>query len=156
MEKDIKPMRTVDKIRLLAEPVCAENSVELWDVEYVKEAGGYYLRLYIDKTGGISISDCEAVSRAMDKLLDEHDPIENAYTFEVSSAGAERVLKTDEHFQRFIGEYIEVKLYKAIDGKKSFLGELISYGDNTLKLSQGDIEIEFEKSQIAQVRLRII
>ena len=108
----------------LARPAVEEQGCSLWDVEYVKEAGSWYLRLYIDKEGGVSIDDCEAVSRAVDPLLDEADPIQDAYTFEVSSAGADRVLKRPEHFAAFLGAEVDVKFYRAIDGQKSCTGVL--------------------------------
>ena len=96
----------------LAAPVVAEQGCELWDVEYVKEAGTWYLRLYIDKEGGVSINDCEAISRRVSDLLDEADPIEGSYTFEVSSAGAERPLKRPSDFERFLGSPVTVRLYQ--------------------------------------------
>ena len=101
----------------LAAPAIAEQGCTLWDVEYVKEAGEWFLRIYIDKEGGISIEDCEAVSRPLSDKLDEADPIEGSYTFEVSSAGADRVLKKPEHFARFQGSEVEVRLYRARDGR---------------------------------------
>ena len=93
----------------LARPVVEACGCTLWDVEYIKEAGSWYLRLYIDKEGGISIDDCEAVSRGVDPLLDEADPIQDPYTFEVSSAGADRPLKKPEHFEAFMGAEVDVK-----------------------------------------------
>ena len=99
----------------LAAPVIAAQGCELWDVEYVKEAGTWYLRLYIDKEGGVSIDDCEAISRRVSDLLDEADPIEGSYTFEVSSAGAERPLKRASEFARFLGSPLTVRLYKNRD-----------------------------------------
>ena len=97
----------------MALPVSREQGVELWDVEYLKEAGQWYLRVYIDKDGGISINDCENFSRALDPILDEEDPIPESYIFEVSSAGVERVLKRPSDFQKFLGSKVEVKLYQA-------------------------------------------
>ncbi len=139
----------------LARPVVEGLGCSLWDVEYVKEAGSWYLRVYIDKAGGVSIDDCEAVSRALDGLLDEADPIPDSYTFEVSSAGAERQLKRPGDFAQFMGSLVAVKLYSAIDGQKEYIGNLTAYQD-------GDIEIEnqagrrrFSKDQVASVRLRI-
>ena len=104
----------------LAAPVIAAQGCELWDVEYVKEAGTWYLRLYIDKEGGVSIDDCEAISRRVSDLLDEADPIEGSYTFEVSSAGAERPLKRASDFARFLGSPVTVRLYKNRDGNTPF------------------------------------
>ena len=104
--------KVTERVQALAEPVAAEYGCELWDVEYVREAGAWYLRLYIDKPGGVSIDDCEAVSRALDPVLDEADPIPTSYIFEVSSAGAERVLKRPGDFERFLGEQVEVRHYQ--------------------------------------------
>ena len=106
----------------LAAPAVAAAGCELWDVEYVREAGVWYLRLYLDKEGGVDIIDCENVSRVVSDLLDEADPIEGSYTFEVSSAGAERALKRPSDFARFMGSPVTVKLYKAKDGRKAFAG----------------------------------
>ncbi len=136
----------------LAAPIAEEQGCKLWDEEYVKEAGNWILRIYIDKEGGVSINDCEAVSRPLSDKLDEVDPIEGSYTLEVSSAGADRVLKKPEHFAAFIGSEVEVRLYRAMDGKKEFVGVLAGYenGDVTL---EGDIR--FEKKDVAQVRLHV-
>ena len=116
--------KVTDIVWELAEPVVKENGCELWDVEYVREAGQWYLRLYLDKEGGVDILDCEAVSRRVSDLLDEADPIESSYMFEVSSAGAERQLKRPSDFQRFLGQPVLVKTYKNRDGRKEFAGTL--------------------------------
>lgn len=138
----------------LCAPVVAEHGCSLWDVEYVKEAGGWFLRLYLDKEGGVSINDCEAVSRAASDVLDEADPIEGAYTFEVSSAGADRVLKKPEHFAQFLGAQVDLRLYRAREGKKELTGTLKEYnGDVTLTVGDGDVTIE--KKDVAQVRLHV-
>ncbi|MBQ8974855.1 MAG: ribosome maturation factor RimP, partial [Oscillospiraceae bacterium] len=102
--------KITDTVAALARPVVEQAGCELWDVEYVKEAGQWFLRVYIDKEGGVSIDDCEAVSRALDPILDESDPIETSYVFEVSSAGAERSLKRPSDFERFMGSLVEVRL----------------------------------------------
>ena len=143
-------------VRELAQPVAEENGCELWDVEYVREAGQWYLRLYLDKEGGVNILDCEAVSRKVSDLLDEVDPIESSYMFEVSSAGAERALKRPGDFERFMGSAILVKTYKPKDGRKEFAGTLAGYEDGAVLLDIGTGEpIRFEKSEIALVRLRV-
>lgn len=139
----------------LAAPVVAEQGCELWDVEYVKEAGTWYLRLYIDKEGGVSINDCEAISRRVSDLLDEADPIEGSYTFEVSSAGAERPLKRPSDFERFMGSPVTVRLYKNKDGRKEFAGTLTGYEDGAVLLAVGKTTLRFEKNEIALVRLRV-
>ena len=140
----------------LAKPVAEAQGVEIWDTEYVKEAGQWFLRVYIDKEGGIGINDCEAFSRAMDPVLDEADPIEGSYVFEVSSAGAERELKRPSDFEKFIGSSVEVKLYKAIDGRKSFHGTLLAYAEGDVTLTVGKEERRFEKAAVASVHLSIV
>lgn len=106
--------KLTDAVHALAEPVAAQQGCEIWDVEYVKEAGGRYLRVYIDKPDGVSIQDCENFSRALDPILDEADPIPDSYVFEVSSAGAERQLKRPSDFARFLGAQVEVRLYQPV------------------------------------------
>ena len=140
----------------LAAPLAAELGLELWDVEYVREAGQWYLRIYLDKEGGVSINDCEALSRALDPLLDERDPIPESYVFEVSSAGAERELKRPGDFVRFMGSTAEVRLYKPLNGSKSYVGTLSGYENGSVSLTVGEKEYVFEKAQISQVRLRIV
>ena len=126
------------------------------DVEYVCEAGSWYLRVYIDKAGGVSIDDCEAVSRALDPILDEADPIPTSYVFEVSSAGAERALKRPGDFARFIGEQVEVKHYQPIMGAKSHVGTLVSRAeDGTVTIELNGQQVSFPAAQVAQVRLRM-
>lgn len=139
----------------LAGPIVAGNGCTLWDVEYVKEAGAWYLRVYIDKAGGVSIDDCEAVARPLSDALDEADPIEGSYTLEVSSAGADRALKKPEHFRQFLGEQVDVKLYRAREGRKELTGVLKGYdnGNVTVELPGGDVTLE--KKDVAQVRLHV-
>ena len=145
--------KVTDVVAQLAAPVVEQAGCSLWDVEYVKEAGEWFLRVYIDKEGGVSIDDCEAVSRPLSDLLDEADPIEGSYTFEVSSAGADRVLKKPEHFARFQEQEVEVKLYRPRDGRKDFVGMLQSWRDGDVTLDVGGEPITFEKKEIALVRL---
>lgn len=148
--------KVTEIVRELAQPVAEENGCELWDVEYVREAGQWYLRLYLDKEGGVNILDCEAVSRKVSDLLDEADPIESSYVFEVSSAGAERALKRPGDFERFMGSAVLVKTYKPKDGRKEFAGTLAGYEDGAVLLDMGTGEpLRFEKSEIALVRLRV-
>ncbi|WP_294475755.1 ribosome maturation factor RimP [uncultured Intestinimonas sp.] len=144
-----------DLTAALAGPIAAENGCTLWDVEYVKEAGDWYLRVYIDKEGGVSIQDCEAVSRPLSDALDEADPIEGSYILEVSSAGADRALKKPEHFRRFLGSQVDVKLYRAREGRKELTGTLLGCenGDVTLALSGEPVVLE--KKDVAQVRLHV-
>jgi len=145
--------KVTDTVAALATPVVEAAGCSLWDVEYVKEAGQWFLRLYIDKEGGISIEDCEAVSRPMSDLLDEADPIEGSYVFEVSSAGADRVLKTPKHFEQFMGTEVEVKLYRPREGRKEFVGLLKSYADGDVSIDINGENAEFTKKEIALVRL---
>ena len=141
----------------LALPVAEKMGLDIWDVEYLKEAGDWYLRVYIDKLeGGIFISDCENFSREMDPILDEADPIEGSYVFEVSSAGAERQLKRPSDFERFMGSNVEVKLYKAVEGRKSYQGILSAYEDGKVSVDVGGIVMSFEKEVVASVRLRVV
>jgi len=139
----------------LAEPVAREAGVEIWDVEYVKEAGQWFLRVYLDKEGGISINDCEAVSRALDPILDEADPIPDSYMFEVSSAGVERALKRPSDFERFMGSLVAVKLYTPRDGRKEFVGRLKGYEDGAVTIEADGTETGFGKKEVAGVRLRM-
>ena len=147
--------KITDLVTDLARPVVEANGCSLWDVEYIKEAGSWYLRLYIDKEGGVSIDDCEAVSRGVDPLLDEADPIQDAYTFEVSSAGADRPLKKPEHFAAFLGAEVDVKFYQAVNGQKSCTGILAGYQDGDVTLTLGNETVTFPKKEIAFVRLRV-
>ena len=147
--------KITEKVAALAEPVVREEGCSLWDVEYIREAGSWYLRLYIDKEGGVSIDDCERISRRMDPILDEADPIPDSYVFEVGSAGAERQLKRPEDFEQFMGSEVELKLYQPRDGKKLYVGSLAAYDNGDVSLKVGKEEIRFAKAQIAQVKLHV-
>lgn len=140
----------------LAAPVAAEFGCELWDTEYVREAGRWFLRLYLDKDGGVDILDCENVSRRVSDLLDEADPIEGSYIFEVSSAGAERQLKRPSDFEKFLGSPVLLKTYQNRDGRKEFPGVLKEYDGGAVVLEMGKQELRFEKNEVAMVRLRIV
>ena len=141
----------------LAAPAIAEAGCTLWDVEYVKEAGTWYLRVLLDKDGGVDILDCENVSRKLSDLLDEVDPIEGSYTLEVGSAGAVRALKRPSDFQRFLGSPVLVKLYRNQDGRKEFAGTLAAYDEATgaVTVTVGKQDMTFEKKDVALVRLRV-
>ncbi len=138
----------------LALPVVERAGLELWDVEYVTEGGQRYLRLYLDGPEGVDLDGCEAVSRAMDPILDQADPVPDSYIFEVSSAGCERALKRPSDFERFIGSNVEVKLYSAADGAKQWQGTLLGYEDGDVILDAGGPK-RFTKNQVASVRLRL-
>lgn len=140
----------------LALPVVEEAGCELWDVEYVREAGSWFLRIYIDKEGGVDILDCEAVSRELSDRLDEADPIEGSYVLEVGSAGAERALKRPEDFREFLGSPVLVKLYRAQNGRKEIPGVLTAYGeDGSVTVESGGETLTFPKKDLALVRLRV-
>ena len=148
-------MKITDQVAALAKPVVEARGLQLWDVEYVREGPEYFLRLYIDKEGGVDISDCEAVSRAVDPILDEQDPIPGSYQFEVCSAGLERPLKRPGDFIRFLGSPVTVKLYRPHNGLKELPGILRGYEDGKVTIEAGKETITFEKSQVALVRLRV-
>lgn len=147
--------KVTDIVTALAAPIAIEQGCSLWDVEYIREAGSWYLRVYIDKEDGVSINDCEAVSRALSDVLDERDPIEGSYVLEVSSAGLERVLKKAEHFVQFLGSEVEVRLYRAREGKKEYVGRLSTYESGGVVLDTAEGAVTFEKKDIAQVRLYV-
>ena len=144
-----------DTVAALALPVVEKAGCTLWDVEYVKEAGAWFLRVYIDREGGVSIDDCEAVSRPLSDLLDEADPIEGSYTFEVSSAGADRALKKRPHFAKYLGAEVEVKLYRPREGRKELVGTLKDYRDGDVVLESGGAETVLTRQEIALVRLYV-
>lgn len=148
-------MKITDQVAALAKPVVEARGLQLWDVEYVREGPEYFLRLHIDKEGGVDIDDCEAVSRAMDPILDEADPIEGSYRFEVCSAGLERTLKRPGDFQQFLGSPVTVKLYRPWGGLKELPAVLRGYEDGKVTVEMGKETITFEKSQVALVRLRV-
>jgi len=148
--------KVTDLTAQLAQPLAEAAGCSLWDVEYVKEAGSWFLRVYIDKEGGVSINDCEAVSRPLSDKLDEVDPIEGSYTLEVSSAGADRVLKKPEHFAQFTGTEVEVRLYRARDGRKEHVGILTGLDETgAVTIEVAGTPATFDKKEIAQVRLYV-
>ncbi len=138
----------------LLAPILAENHFDLWDVEWVKEAGTFYLRAYIDKEGGITINDCELVSRALSDLLDKYDYISENYILEVSSPGLDRPLKKDKDFARSIGKEVELRLFKAVDKEKEFSGVLTAFDKETVTIQVEDgSEKVFQKKDISIIRL---
>ena len=148
-------MKVTDIVAKIAQPVVEAHGCSLWDVEYVREGDQRFLRLYLDKEGGVDITDCEAISRAVDPLLDEADPIPDSYHFEVCSAGLERALKRPSDFERFMGSAITVKLYRPRNGLKESPCVLTGYDDGKITVEAGKETITFEKSQVALVRLRV-
>ena len=153
-------MKVTELVAGFAKPIVEAQGCSLWDVEYVREGSERILRVYIDKEGGVDISDCEAISRAMDPILDvngailEDEPAES-YTFEVSSAGLERPLKRPSDFERFMGAAITVKLYRPRNGLKEIPGILRGYEEGRVTVEAGKEIITFEKSEVALVRLRV-
>ncbi|MDD6160899.1 MAG: ribosome maturation factor RimP [Oscillospiraceae bacterium] len=143
--------KVTDTVAELAAPIVEQAGCTLWDVEYVKEAGEWFLRVYIDREGGVNIDHCEAVSRPLSDLLDEVDPIQGSYTFEVSSAGLDRILRKPEHYRLCMGQQVDVKLYRPVDGRKEYTGTLNGYEDGAVTVD-GRL---FEKKDIAQVRLHV-
>ena len=133
-----------------------EKDYELYDVEFVKEGANWYLRIYIDKPNGVTIDDCESVSRAVEKILDEIDPIEHAYILEVSSPGIDRALKKDSDFIRNIGITVDVKLYKPVDGNKLYTGELIGLINGSVVIKEsGGAHRSFKRQDVAVCKLSI-
>ncbi len=147
--------KITEKIAALARPVVEDEGCTLWDVEYLREAGTWYLRLFIDREGGVGIDDCERISRRLDPILDKEDPIPDSYVFEVGSAGAERELKRPSDFQQFLGHEVEVRLYQPLNGQKAFVGALRGYEDGCVTLRTEGKTLQFTKAQTAQVRLHV-
>ncbi len=137
----------------LVTPILDENQFELVDVEFVKEGSTWYLRVYIDKEGGITVNDCELVARRMNDILDAEDYISESYVFEVSSPGLGRPLKKEKDYIRNLGKEVEVKTYRAIDGEKEFVGYLKAYTDQEITLADDDDnELTLNKKEIALIR----
>lgn len=142
------------KTEELVEPITKENGFELVDVEYVKEGGTWYLRVYIDKPDGIAVDDCEVVSRRLSDLLDEKDYIDDAYILEVSSPGLGRPLKKEKDFKRSLGEEVEIRTYRAVDKQKEFTGILKEYDKDTVTIEYEDETTKtFDRGDIALIRL---
>ena len=134
---------------LVKEPV-EKCGVSLWDVRFLKEGAEYYLRIFIDKDGGVSIEDCTRVSHAIDPIIDEADPIDRSYYLEVCSAGLSRELTRDEHFKHYIGKTVKIKLYKAVDGIKQFEGILKEFDGENLILNVSGEDLKFSRKDISK------
>ena len=141
------------KTEALVMPIIEANNFELVDVEYVKEAGNWYLRVYVDKEGGIAVDDCEVVSRALSDKLDVDDFIEDSYILEVSSPGRGRPLKKEKDFIRSIGKEVDIHLYKSIEKQKEFTGVLKSYSKDDIVLQIEDTDVTFDRTNVALIRL---
>ncbi len=143
------------KAEALLAPIVEAQDFELVDVEYVKEAGNWYLRGYIDKPGGITVNDCEAVSRLFSDKLDENDFIEDSYIMEISSPGLDRPLKKEKDFKRSLGKLVEIRTYRPVDKQKEFCGVLKAYDSNSVTIDEEGTDRIFDKKDIALVRLAI-
>ena len=136
----------------IATPICEECGVYVYECEYKKEGGDYYLRLFIDKDGGVDIEDCEKFSRAIDPMLDEENPIEEQYTLQVSSPGLEREIKNDFHMEHCLGETVQVRLYAPLNGFKEYVGELVSYTADSVTLDVDEI-VEIPRKAIGKMNI---
>lgn len=154
-EINMKKTEIVARAEELATPIIEENDFELVDVEYVKEGANWYLRIYADKEGGITIDDCVFISRALEQKLDEEDFIKDPYILEVSSPGLGRQLKKEKDFQRSLGEKVECKLYKAINKQKEFEGILKEVTEDTVTLEVDSEDMVINRNEIASIRLAI-
>ena len=148
-------MKITEQVAQFCQPIVEANGCTLWDVEFVREGSEQFLRLYIDKPGGVDIDDCEKIHRAVDPVLDEKDPISQSYHFEVCSAGLERALKRPSDFAQFLGSPILIKLYRPRNGMKEFPAVLTAYEDGRITAQVGKETLLFEKSEVALVRLRV-
>jgi Uncharacterized protein conserved in bacteria len=146
--------KLVELITEMAEPIVKEHGLELVDVEYIREKD-WFLRIYINKPGGIDIDDCSVVSSKLTKVLDERDPIKEKYYLEVSSPGIDRPLKKDKDFQNNYGKMVDVQLFAPLDGKKEFVGVLSSHSDMLISLIVEEKEIELERKAVASIRPHI-
>ncbi|MED0674574.1 MULTISPECIES: ribosome maturation factor RimP [Aneurinibacillus] len=140
----------------LVTPILEEENLELVEIEYTKEGANWFLRVYIDKEGGVDIEDCGRVSEKLSKKLDEADPIPGAYFLEVSSPGAERPLKKEKDFERAVGRHVHVTTYEPINGAKVFEGELISYDGKQLEIKEGKTSVVIPREKVASARLAIV
>ncbi len=136
-------------------PILEKKGFELYDVEYVKEGSDYYLRIFIDKEGGITINDCVDVTREMNEILDREDYIKDAFIFEVSSPGLDRPLKKDKDFDRNIGKQVEIKTFKPFDKQKEFTGILKSHDETSVTIEFEDGDFTFLKKDLSMIRLAI-
>lgn len=143
------------KAEAILTPIVESRGFELVDVEYVREAGCWYLRGYIDKPGGITVNDCEDVSRAFSDILDEKDFIEDSYIMEISSPGLDRPLKKEKDFKRSLGKLVEIRTYRPIEKQKEFCGILNAYDSNSVTIDEDGTERTFDKKDITLIRLAI-
>lgn len=144
----------VDKLSQLIEPIVSPLNYELYHVEYIKEQNENYLRVYIDKAEGISLEDCEKVSRKLSEMLDEEDPISDSYYLEVSSPGIERILYNDKHLQKYLNHMVTVKLSKLFEGNRKYEGKLLNFSTEFIEIEAEDTAISIPKSKIKRIILK--
>ena len=149
----MKKVEIEERTEALVLPIIESAGLELWDVEYVKEGSDYYLRVYIDKSGGVNIDDCVLITKALNEKLDADDFIEDAYILEVSSPGLTRKLKKDKEFEKSIGKLIRVKLYKAEEGSKEHIGRLKEFAPDKLTIEVDEADLSLTRDNISSVRL---
>ncbi len=147
--------KTEQEVITLLNPIIEGKGIYLWDIEFKKEGPSYVLRIFLDKDGGIGISDCEEVSRALSDALDAADPIPQEYMLEVSSAGLDRAIKYDFHFDKCMGKNVDVKLFAAMDGQKEFTAKLIGHDGENVKLETDGSEMSLPKNKISSIRLTV-
>ncbi len=147
--------KTEQEIIKLVNPIIQRKNINLWDIEFKKEGPSYVLRIFLDKDGGIGITDCEEVSRELSDVLDERDPIPQEYMLEVSSAGLDRVIKYDEHFIKCQGKNVDVKLFASVDGVKEFTAKLVRHTEDCVVLEIDGSEKELPKNKISSIRLTV-
>ncbi len=153
MSEKSKGGNTVSKVWAIAEPIAKELNLTLWDVRFVKEGASWFLRIFIDKDGGVTVDDCADMSHALDKPLDDADPIDQSYYLEVSSTGVERELTRPEHFEMMMGRKIMLRLIRAVDGERDLNGSLEAFKDNVITLEQNGETKEIKKSDTVWVKL---
>ena len=147
--------KTEKEVKELITPIIDERGITLWDIEFKKEGPSYVLRIYLDKDGGIGINDCEEVSRALSVVLDEKDPIPQAYMLEVSSAGLDRIIKYDFHFEKCMGKNVDVKLFANLDGVKEFTAKLTGFDGENVTMEKDGSEIALPFNKISSLRLTV-
>lgn len=142
----------VNRVTPIAQKIADELGYMVWDVDYVKEGTEWFLRIDIDKDGGVNIEDCEKYSRAIDPVLDEENPIEDSYNLQISSPGVEREIKNDFHLEHCIGQTVQVRLYAPLNGFKEYIGELVSYNDEIVVLDV-DEAVEIPRKAIGKMNI---
>ncbi len=147
--------KTEKEVLALLEPIVEEKRMTVWDIEFKKEGKDYFLRVFLDKEGSIAIDDCEYVSRALEEKLDETDPIPQAYMLEVSSAGLDRTIKYDFHFEKCMGKKVDVKLFAPLNGVKEFTAVLEGFKEGIVSLAYESEVLEIPREKISQLRLTV-